>query len=112
MSDREILRKYINLDNTCLSREKREEVMDMLYKYKGAVSLRDKIGMCPNIEVGIEVMDKSPFFIRLYHVREEDKKDIDKEMKCLCYLGILKEGFSPYSHPVMLISHKLTRIRE
>ena len=34
-------------------------------------------------------------FIRPYHVREEDKKVIDKEMKCLCYLGILKEGFLP-----------------
>ena len=34
---------------------------------------------------------------------------IDKEMKCLCYLGILKEGFSPYSSPVMLISRKLTQ---
>ena len=43
--------------------------------------------MCPNIEVGIEVMDKSPFFIRSYHVREEGKKVTDKEMKCLCYLG-------------------------
>ena len=32
---------------------------------------------------------------------------IDKEMKCLCYLGILKEGFSPYSSPVELISQKL-----
>ena len=53
--------------------------------------------------------DKSPFFIRPYHVREEDKKVIDKEMKCLCYLGILKEGFSPYSRPVILISHKLTQ---
>ena len=27
--------------------------------------------------------DKSLFFIRPYHVREEDKKVIDKEMKCL-----------------------------
>ena len=45
--------------------------------------------------------------ILLYHVREEDKKVIDKEMKQLCYLGILKEGFSPYSSPVMLISRKL-----
>ena len=53
--------------------------------------------------------DKSPFFIRPYHVREEDKKVIDKEMKCLCYLGILKEGFSPCSSPVMLISQKLTQ---
>ena len=30
-------------------------------------------------------------------------------MKHLCYLGIFKEGFSPYSSPVMLISHKLTQ---
>ena len=35
--------------------------MDMLYKYKDTFSLRDKMGMCPNIEVGIEVTDKSPF---------------------------------------------------
>ena len=46
-----------------------------------AFSLRDEIGACPNIEVGIDVTDKSPFFIRPYHVREEDKKVIDKEMK-------------------------------
>ena len=30
-------------------------------------------------------------------------------MKCLCYMGILKEGFSTYSSPVMLISRKLTK---
>ena len=109
MSDEEVLRKYINLDNICLSGKEKEEVMDMLYQYKDALSLRDEIGMCPNIEVGIEVTDKSPFFIRPYHIREEDKKVIDKEMKWLCYLGILKEGFSPYLSPVMLISHKLTQ---
>ena len=30
-------------------------------------------------------------------------------MKWLCYLGILKEGFSAYSSPVMLISQKVTQ---
>ena len=30
-------------------------------------------------------------------------------MKRLCYLGILKEGFSAYSSPVMLISRKMTQ---
>ena len=69
--------------------------------------MRDEIGTCPNIEVGIEVTDKSPFLIRPYHIREEDKKVIDKEMKHLCYLSILKEGFSPYSSPIMLISKKV-----
>ena len=64
--------------------------MDILYDYKEAFSLRDKIGTCPNIEVEIDVTDKSPFFIRSYHVREEDKAFIDKEMKQLHYMGILK----------------------
>ena len=78
-----------------------------MYEYKDAFSLRDEIGMCPNIEVNIEVTDNSPFFIRPYHVKEEDRTVLDKEMR-LCYLGILKEGYSAYSSPVMLISRKMT----
>ena len=83
--------------------------MEMLYKYKGAFSLRDEIGMCLNTEVEIDVTDKSPFFIRPYHIKEEDKKILDEERKRLCYLGILKEGFSAYSSPVMLISRKVRK---
>ena len=49
------------------------------------------------------------FFVRPYHVKEEDKALIDKGMKWLCYLGMLKEGFSTYSSPVMLINRKLTK---
>ena len=88
MTDREILEKYVDLRNSCLSKAEKVKVMDMLYEYKEAFSLRDEIGTCPNIEVEIEVTDKSPFFIRPYHVREEDKAIIDKEMKRLCYMGI------------------------
>ena len=50
-------------------------------------------------------------FIRPYHVREGDIAFIDKEMKQLCYMGILKEEFSAYSSPVMLISRKLTNYK-
>ena len=109
MTDREILEKYIDLKNSCLDKEEKVKEMDMLFKYKEAFSLRDEIGTCPNIEVDIDVTDKLLFFIRQYHVREEDKAIIDKEMKRLCYLGIIKEGFLAYSSHVMLISRKLTR---
>ena len=71
MTDREILEKYINLNNSCLSKERKIKVMDMFYKYKEAFSPRDEIGTCPNIEVEIDVTDKSPFFIRPYHIREK-----------------------------------------
>ena len=104
MTDKEILEKHINLDDSCLKESEKIQVRDMIYEYREAFSLRDEIGTCPNIEVDIDVTDKMPFFIRPYHVREEDKRVLDKEMKRLCYLGILKEGFSAYSSPVMLVS--------
>ena len=40
-----------------------------------------------------------PIFIRSYHVKEEDKTMINKEMKRLCYLGILKVGFFTLFQP-------------
>ena len=61
MSDREILEKYIDLSHSCLHKREKQEVMDILYKYKEAFSLRDEIGTCPIIEVEIDVTDKLPF---------------------------------------------------
>ena len=46
----------------------------MIYKYREAFSLRDEIGTCPNIEIDIDVPDKTPFFIRPYQVREKIKE--------------------------------------
>ena len=51
VTDREILEEYVDLKNLCLNEEEKVKVMDMLFKYKEAFSLRDEIGTCPNIEV-------------------------------------------------------------
>ena len=99
----------MKLDNSCLTELEKVQIRVMIYKYREAFSLRDEIGTCPNIEINIDVTDKIPFFIRLYRDREEDKRVLDKEMKRLCYLGILKEGILAYSSPVMLVSRKLTQ---
>ena len=61
MMDREILDKYLDLENSCLNKKERKEVMEMLYRYREAFSLWDEIGICPIIKVEIEVTDKSPF---------------------------------------------------
>ena len=73
-TDREILDKYVNLDNSCLTKVDKEQVRDLLYQYKDAFSLRDEIGLCPNIEIEISVTDKSPFFIRPFHANEDHPK--------------------------------------
>ena len=107
MMDKEIYEKYIDLKDSCLDDSERKQVMKM-YDYKDVFSLRDEIGTCPSIEVNIEVTHNSPFFIRPYHIKEEDRAVLDKEMRRLCYLGILKEGFLAYSSLVILISRKMT----
>ena len=48
MSDKVILEKYVNLEKSCLSETEKKETMNMLYKYKDTLSLRDDIGICPN----------------------------------------------------------------
>ena len=90
MTDREILEKYIDLKDSCLDDSERKQVMEILYDYKDVFSLRDEIGTCLSIEVNIEVTDNSPFFIGPYHVKEEDRVVLDKDVRRLCYLGILK----------------------
>ena len=37
--------------------------MDVLYTYEEAFILRDEIGICTNIELEIDVTDKSLFFL-------------------------------------------------
>ena len=87
MTEREILEKYINLDNLSLTKAEKKEVRELAYKYKDAFSLRDEIGTGPNIEVEIDVTDKSPFFIRPFHAKEGDKNLLDKEIKNCATLG-------------------------
>ena len=107
MRDREILDKYMDLENFCLTRQEKQKLRNLIYEYKDTFSWREEIGTCPNIKVEIDVTDKSLFFIQPFHARKEDKAILDKEMKRLCYLGILKEGFLACSSPVMLISRKM-----
>ena len=55
-----------------LDKGRKKEVRDLLYEYKDAFSLRDVIGMCPNIEFEVDITDKTPFFIRPFYAKEED----------------------------------------
>ena len=64
-----------------LNPEIKEEIVDMLYRYKVAFNLGDKIDTWPNIEVEIDVVVKTPFLIRPYYVKEEYKQILDKEMR-------------------------------
>ena len=38
----------MGLKSSCLTKEEKKKVMEILHKYKEAFSLRDEIGTCPN----------------------------------------------------------------
>ena len=68
--------------------------------------VRDEIGTCPFIEVHLKLKDETPFFVRPYPMREEQKKVIQKEIDRLEHLGIIHKGLTSYSSPVVLAKRK------
>ena len=62
-TDREILKLAIDLSQSCLTKTQCVEFYDILEKYKDAFSLHDEIGLAPNMQINLELLDKSLFFI-------------------------------------------------
>ena len=98
------------MSDSDLSQAEKKSLYKVLLKYKEAFSLRDEIGLCPNMEKELELNDEMPFFIRPFPIKESEKDIVDKEMRKGCLLGILKKEMSSYSSPIMLIPRKLKGI--
>ena len=106
MTDKEILQMKLNLKDSVLDEKGKEEFLGKVKQFTDVFSLRDEIGTCPFIEVHLKVKDETPFFVRLYPMREEQKKVIQKEMDRLEHLGIIHKGLTGYSSPVVLVKWK------
>ena len=89
MTDAEILRMKLNLTECSLNDKQEEEFLAKLDNFHDVFSLRDEIDTCPFIEVRLKLKDETPFFVRPYPMREEQKKVVQKEMDRLEHLGII-----------------------
>ena len=96
----------LNLKDSILNEKQKEVFLTKVEQFTDMFSLRDEIGTCPFIEVYLKLKDKTPFFIRPYPKREEQKKVIQKEMERLEHLGIIHKGLTSYSSPVVLVKWK------
>ena len=106
MTDKEILRMKLNLKDSILNEKEKEEFLMKVGQFTDVFSLRDEIGTCPFIEVHLKLKDETPFFVRPYPIREEQKKVIQKEMDRLEHLGIIHKGLTGYSSLVVLVKRK------
>ena len=96
----------LNLKDSVFDEKGKEEFLTNIEQLTDIFSLRDEIGTSPFIEVHLKLKDKTPFFVRLYPMREEQKKVIQKEMDRLEHLGIIRKGLTGYSSPVVLVKWK------
>ena len=96
----------LNLKDSVLNEKEKEEFLMKVEQFTDVFSLRDEIGTCPFIEVHLKLKDETPFFVRPYSMREEQKKVIQKEMDRLKHLGIICKGLTGYSSPVVLVKWK------
>ena len=106
MTDTEILRMKLNLKDSVLDGKTKEEFLTNVEQFTDIFSLRDEIGKCPFTEVHLKLKDETPFFVRPYPMREEQKKVIQKEMDRLEHLGIIWKGLTGYSSLVVLVKWK------
>ena len=97
--------KDLTIDSV-LDEKGKEEFLAKVKEFTDVFSLRDEIGTCPFIEVHLKLKDETPFFVRPYPMREEQKKVIQKEMDRLKHLGIIHKGLTGYSSPVVLVKWK------
>ena len=110
MADKEILESTTDLSEACITEKQKQALYKILLKYREAFSLRDEIGLCPNMEVKLELKVKTPFYIRPFPIKEEEKIIVDREMRKGCLPWILRKGLSSYSSPIMLIPRKMSGI--
>ena len=109
MTDKEILQMKLNLKDSVLDEKGKEEFLEKVEQFTDVFSLRDEIGTCPFIEVHLKLKDETPFFVRPYPMREEQKKVIQKEMDRLKHLGIICKGLTGYSSLVVLVKQKKSK---
>ena len=106
MTDKEILQMKLNLKDSVLDEKGKEEFLAKVEQFTDIFSLRDEIGTCPFIEVHLKLKDETPFFVRPYPMREEQKKVIQEEMDRLEHLGTIHKGLTSYSSLVVLVKQK------
>ena len=106
MTDSKILRMKLNLKDSMLDEKGKEEFYKNIEQFTNIFILSNEIGTCPFIEVHLKLKDKTPFFVRPYPMRGEQKKVIQNEMDRLKHLGIIQKGQTGYSSLVVLVKWK------
>ena len=74
MTDKEILESIIYFPEACVTGKQNQALYKILLKYTEAFSLRYEIGLHSKVEAKLELKDKTPFYIKPFPIKEEEKE--------------------------------------
>ena len=90
-----------------LSQPERKQLLQILFKYRGAFSVSDTdIGSTNIIKHKIVPKSDKVVYRRQYRHSEEQHKQIDEEVEKLLKCGVIKESMSPFNNPVLMVPKK------
>ena len=93
--------------NSNLTDEQRNQLINLLVKYKDVISLHDyDLGRCTTIKHHIDTGDHPPIKCAPYRVSPAKRDEIDKQVDGLLGAGCAKESESAWAFPVVLIKKK------
>ena len=107
MTDMEILKLKVKPDNSILDKEQKENFYNIIHQNRNVFSMWDKIESCLQIQIHLKLCNETPFFVRTYPIREEQKSIVKQEMDRLENLGIIKKGLTGYSSQVLLVKRRI-----
>jgi hypothetical protein len=108
----QILKEELDLKtDSVLSDQDRPRLMYKMQKHLPVWSCYGEIGKTDHV-IKLEIDNKEPKYIRSYPCSMADRELIDKEMRRLQLLGVIEEGKSSFSSPVMLVAKKGNNTRK
>ena len=90
-----------------LEKKQEKQLKDLIEKYENICIYGDKkINKTNVMKCNIRLKDETPIMQKAYRESEENREIIKKEIDKMLKEGIIKESYSPWSSPVVIVNKK------
>ena len=103
MTDAEILRLKLNLEDSLLDDKGKEDFLTKTDDFHDVFSLRDEIGTCLFIEVYLKLKDETPILCMTISYEGRTKESHSKINGQIGTFRYYSKGLPSYSSPVVLV---------
>jgi len=103
----ELTEADINIDNDELTPEERQQVINLIMRYKDVFAKSDyDLTECNAVRHPIPLLDDTPIKQKCYRYAQSEKQICDEEIEKMLKAGVIEPSCSPWLSPVVLVKKK------